>query len=158
MKSTATHCNKTTTVVKHLSTQMQIHAIKVAETQRKLVKMEDYSRKNNLLFTGHKENKNEDCLAIIKTFMETNLQIEDYETISIQKCCRLGSFSVTKIRPILVELSNFQDRERVFKSSKILLVKSTTKVVQHFSHETTAKEKHLVLLSKSEKMPKPKPH
>lgn len=69
-----------------------------------ITKLEEYSRRNNLLFHGFDERQGEDCVLRIQSFLADNLDLGDAgRRILISKAHRMGPKHQDKIRPILVQ-------------------------------------------------------
>ena len=87
--------------------------------KRKSIEIEANSRRSNLLFFGIKENKDENCAALLKTFFETQLGITS--PVVIQRAHRFGKTigknvigkSTNRPRPIIALFLDFQQREAV---------------------------------------------
>lgn len=94
----------------------------------KSIDMEARQRRNNLLFWGIPEVRNEDCMAVLSEFLTDRLEI-DAETICIQRAHRVGrpinnrrnvigrSVSNQKHRPLIALFRDFQDVELIISNA-----------------------------------------
>lgn len=85
----------------------------------KSIDIEARSRRNNLLFRGFPEARDEDCRRVIFRFLEDKLSID--ELPSIERAHRLGRFNPQKgPRPIIVAFSFFKDTEDILSQARSL--------------------------------------
>ena len=89
------------------------------------VKQELYSRRDNLVFTGisdHKEETNDQCKKSLFEFFQKQLKMTPNATNGIKfvRCHRLGPFKVGSHRPVIARFVNFNDRQSVWLSCKHL--------------------------------------
>ena len=113
-------------------------------------KLEDYSYRDNLLFEGIPERKNENCIQQMQKIMKNNMKIDDAYKIPIVRCHRLGRFSgkARRPRPIIIRFHFYPDRERVFEERRRL--KGTNIfVAEHFCNKTTQRRKAMLPLFKA---------
>ena len=83
------------------------------------IDIEARSRRNNLLFKGFPEARDEDCRRVISRFLEDKLSID--ELPSIERAHRLGRFNPRKgPRPIIVAFSFFRDTEDILSQARSL--------------------------------------
>lgn len=94
----------------------------------KSIDMEARQRRNNLLFWGIPEVRNEDCTAVLSEFLSDRLEI-DAETICIQTAHRVGrpinnrrnvigrGVSNQKHRPLIALFRDFQDVELIISNA-----------------------------------------
>lgn len=94
----------------------------------KSIDMEARQRRNNLLFWGIPEVRNEDCMAVLSEFLTDRLEI-DAETICIQRAHRVGkpvnnrrnvigrAASNPKHRPLIALFRDFQDVELILSNA-----------------------------------------
>ena len=82
----------------------------------KLVDLESRSMRENLLFYGLKEDTDEDCEAIVKSFIAEKLEIPT-DDIILDRTHRLGSSRAQKPRPIVTKFHRYTDRENVRKQA-----------------------------------------
>ena len=69
----------------------------------RLLKLEEYSRRNNILFHGIQEREGENCYDVIQQFLVKSLQIPDASSYQIGNAHRLGLKRNGKPRPIIVQ-------------------------------------------------------
>lgn len=89
----------------------------------KSIDLEARSRRNNLIFRGFIENRDENCSMIITDFLQNRLDISPRD-VSIARAHRLGQRVLHKQfqnRPIIVNFSDFQDVELIM--SKVTMLK-----------------------------------
>lgn len=80
--------------------------------------LEARRRRNNLIFGGITETKNEDCCIVISDFLKDHLDIEPCPPIS--RAHRLGRYKHGSTRPIIVHFINSQHTELVISSANKL--------------------------------------
>ena len=79
------------------------------------------SMRDNLLFHGILEEKDEQCEMKILKFVQEKLKIENaQENIRLQRAHRIGPYKAGKTRPIVAKFTDFPDREKVRRSAKQL--------------------------------------
>lgn len=89
----------------------------------KSIDIEARSRRNNLLFRGLPEIRDEDCRKTICDFLESKLDMD--ELPGIERAHRLGKFNRLKgPRPIIVAFSFYRDTDDVISLARVL--KGTT--------------------------------
>ena len=97
------------------------------ELSQKVLDLESYSRRNNLLFYGIKETIGESCETLIFSFLEKEMDIKlDKGSRPIQFAHRLGLKHTAAHRPIIARFTNVADAIAIFK--KRLCLKSSTPV------------------------------
>ena len=100
---------------------------KVEEAKDRIVDLEQYSRRNCLIFTGTKEageDETENTDEIILDICQSKLQIELHR-FSLDRTHRLGrkrtprpDTEVPKPRPIIAKFINYHNRDSVYKCTK----------------------------------------
>ena len=107
----------------------------------RMVAMEDYSRRSNLLFLGIKETKDEDAWDKIKQDVlidKMKIQQSTADNIKVERCHRLfkaQGLSSTEERPIIVRFNCYQDKKMIW--GKRFSLKGTSIVVREdFAPET----------------------
>ena len=97
-------------IVKNQVTRDQMTAMELAfakenvELRRHIIKLEEYSRRNNLMFHGIPEKENEQCVDEIMSFLVDKLGIMDAQSrIIINKAHRIGQRKAAPPRPIIVQ-------------------------------------------------------
>ena len=85
----------------------------------KSIDLEARSRRNNILFYGLKENRNEDCKDIICQFVSDQLQISISDT-DISRAHRIGRFDPRKVRPVIVAFQAYPTAEKIIKQGYLL--------------------------------------
>ncbi len=79
----------------------------------RLIRLEDYSRRNNLLFSGFEEVKDEkssDCVKKIRNEL-AKIPGKNLKDCKIERCHRNGKFRQGKSRDIIVKFLSFDDRK-----------------------------------------------
>ena len=85
--------------------------------EEKLLKQDEYSRRENLIFEGLSESgKNEDCFDLINNVLKS----VGLENIRFQRCHRLGQYKPLKKRAIVARFVFFQDKLAVLKKREDL--------------------------------------
>ena len=83
--------------------------------KEKLIRGECYSRRDNLIFEGIREQENENCEAKILDILVTDLKIPDARTrIKFTRVHRLGGPMHNRSRPIIAKFHFFKDRQEVW--------------------------------------------
>ena len=109
------------TVVKQLAESKMENSI----LNEKLLQMDTYLRRENLIFAGVQEDKNESAKEVIKQIQKIfikQLKIKDGNNIDYQSCHRMGPRSRNDRvnRDIIIQFTRFQDRELVWGQRKLL--------------------------------------
>ena len=89
------------------------------------VKQELYSRRDNLVFTGIPDCKDENdqqCKVAVHKFFQNQLKLAPEHANNIQfiRCHRLGAFKAASHRSVIARFRNFEDRQSVWLSCKHL--------------------------------------
>ena len=101
VKATNVRLLKAKRTVKQLSESTQVNSRRIDLLAYKSIDIEARQRRNNLLFWGIPEVRNEDCLTVISEFLGDKLGL-DADAITIQRARRIG-----KPQMLLVELFVF---------------------------------------------------
>ncbi|XP_062570261.1 uncharacterized protein LOC134232323 [Saccostrea cucullata] len=92
-----------------------VHTLKKknVELQESITDLRSRSMRDNLVFCGIPEKRNENCEVVLRNFIKDKMKIYDY--ISFERVHRMGKFEEfnTKPRNIVAKFSFFQDREYV---------------------------------------------
>ena len=80
--------------------------------EKRISALEDYSRKDNLIFDGVEESAKENCMAKVKDILKQKLDIADAESIVFQRLHRLHYGPAP--RPIMCRFLNYNERQRVW--------------------------------------------
>lgn len=91
--------------------QIDAHTCRLTLLEYKSVDLEARSRRNNLIFGGIAEDRNENCIRTIQTFVKDHLNIEYSPTIS--RAHRLGRYDRNSTRPIIVCFVDSCDTEYI---------------------------------------------
>jgi hypothetical protein len=126
--------------VHSLETQMSEHNFRLSLLEYKSLDLEARSRRNNLIFGGIPEGKNEDCHNKIADFLKVHLGIE--ESLPMPRVHRLGRYRRDSTRPIIVNFLDSRDTEYVI--SKANNLKGTAyNINRDFPKEIVAARKML---------------
>ena len=120
--------------------------ITMASLEARLDKLEDFSRRDNLLFTGIAENSNEQCENIIRDILARKLLngVCNANNIVIVRAHCLGRFKSGQTRPIIVKFREFSDKQMILQEVfKGKLINSGLWVTEDFSVNTTNDRKYL---------------
>ncbi|KAL9964014.1 hypothetical protein ACROYT_G027585 [Oculina patagonica] len=95
--------------------------------KERAIKLESHSRRNNLIFYGIPEERNENSSKTESTlfsFMENNLKLkeEDIDGISIERAHRLGKQNASdeKPRPIIAKFTFHKNKEIILSNARVL--------------------------------------
>ena len=72
---------------------------------KKINDLEDYSRRENIIISGVRESRGENCFHIVKDIL-SNIEMEN---VVLQRCHRLGRPTRERTRDIIIRLLNYQD-------------------------------------------------
>jgi ribA/ribD-fused uncharacterized protein len=105
----------------------------------RIVALESYSKRENLIFQGITVTEKENCWAKVKNVMTTNLKLpnEFVDNIQVQRCHRLYENQV-KSNKIIVRFLWYPDRERVWKA-RFNLARSGIILLEDFPPEIQAR-------------------
>ena len=120
----------------------------IASLEARIDKMEDHSRRNNLLFYGFSEDSQEErcenrvCDLLAKVILRNT---RDVNTIDIVRAHRLGAFNAGHTRPIIVKFERYSDKNEIMQNVfKGALSNTSGKwVTEDFSVNTTNDRKFL---------------
>ena len=110
--------------------------------------LEDYSRRDNLLFYGFREEKFENCNDKVMDLICNKLLSSDEgaENIKFVRIHRLGKYKRGSTRPIIARFVNYGDKTRVLRSCGNLSCGQSPQIYfvsEDFSQNTTALRKNL---------------
>lgn len=91
---------------------------KMSQVNERMNKLESYMRRENLLFEGIEETKNENCKDVLIKIFRDKLNIENAEKMQIHRSHRL-EFN-KKVNPIFCRFASFDDRQAVWKARRNL--------------------------------------
>jgi ribA/ribD-fused uncharacterized protein len=116
---------------------------KLSEQNEKIIQLESHGRRENLIFSGIRQDAHENCSAKVKSVIENNMGIDPTD-IRFDRCHRLGG---PKPQPIIVRFNWHEDRMRVFRA-KSKLVNSSISVQEDFPSEYVERRKSLYPIMK----------
>ena len=104
--------------------------------EEKVMKMEIFSRKDNLIFTGIVEENHENCEARIIQYL-SSIGLGKLHPRAIVRAHRLGKFSGEnrKPRPIIVKFAHYKDRQITLQNTNKIAEQSGIKVEEDFPEE-----------------------
>ena len=74
------------------------------QLRSEMTKLEEYSRRNNLLFHGLDERQGEDCIQKVQSFINQHLELHDAgRKVMISRAHRVGPKTQDRVRPILAQ-------------------------------------------------------
>ena len=98
--------------VQKVETVMNSYNERLKLLEYKSIDIEARSRRNNLLFRGFLESRDEDCRRVIRNFLEEKLGVD--ELPAIERAHRLGRFNrLKRSRPIILAFSFYTDTEEI---------------------------------------------
>lgn len=97
----------------------------INKLKMKLTKMEAYSRRDNLLFFGISEEKEENCTEKVSLIITKHMGLQN---IKFTRVHRLGQFKAGVTRPVIAKFHFFPDRAEVWR--KKYKLKGTSVVVK----------------------------
>ena len=123
----------------------------------KSIDLEARSRRNNLIFWGLVENRNENCFALIRQFIKNELNL-DADRMYLARAHRLGPVKIgqqgLRKRPIIVNFRDFCDTEAIMRNA-YMLRRTSFSVDYDFPKEISTARKLLWNEVKSIKSRKP---
>ena len=87
--------------------------------------MEGQSKRNNLVFHGIPEGKDEtwdDCETAVRKILEEKMGMEEGwrdTDITMERADRIGRFSKDRTRPIVVKFANYKYKNNVLKNKSV---------------------------------------
>ena len=127
--------------------EAELKAVKTHMTalQQKIIDLEAYGRRSNLVFHGVSESDPENCEDKIKWILKEKMAIIDAADIRFERVHRLGAkrTNAKKPRPVIVRFNWYQDRAKVW-SEKRKLKGSNYFVSEDFPQEVLQKQKTLL--------------
>lgn len=143
----ATSINELRTQMNELSNECKTLRHENYELKRQCDSVESYTRRDNLIFYGIKENNDESstaCELAVRDFMKTSLGITHVDDIRFVRCHRLKATRSDNIRPIIVRFREFHEREMVWKKLRVLPKKSKFYLSEDFPKSVIHNRKKLL--------------
>ena len=103
--------------IKHLEDQVQSLKIQNKALNQRLNDLENYSRRDNIVISGLKEESNENCKDLFKLMVREKLQI--HERIEVVRVHRLGKADHGQ-RPLIARLRYYDDKELIMSKTGML--------------------------------------
>ena len=101
------------------------------------------SMRDNLLFHGVKEQRDEDPETVVRTFLTEKLQL-DGTKMEFMRCHRLGTYNPNKQRPIVTKFLRYTEKELVKKTGYEKLRRTGFGVSDQYPQEINDRRKLLV--------------
>lgn len=98
-----------------IKSSLDNHEDRLALLEYKSIDIESRSRRNNLIFVGFLESRDEDCTRKINSFVRDDLQIESQ--VGIERAHRLGRFKPGFNRPIIVAFRAYPDTQLILSNA-----------------------------------------
>ena len=121
----------------------ELYSIKVHNqvlTER-LISQEDYSRRDNIIVSGLKESRDENCRDVVRTLLK---EVFNMENVVIVRTHRLGGMNQQN-RKLIIRFQNYSDKEHVMRNRKRLKDKRASVYVDDdFSVETSRRRSSLI--------------
>jgi ribA/ribD-fused uncharacterized protein len=117
----------------------------LASMKQSTSNLENYLRRDNLLFLNVKTSENENCEVLVRGILK-KLNLQDADTIKIVRCHRLKSSKSPF--PIICRFHFFGDRQRIFQN-RFALKGSNIYIEEHFSDEVYSKRLALLPIHKA---------
>lgn len=134
--------------VGQLEDELSIYKGKLSETEKKccaledkLVALENYSRRENLIIQGIPESRDENCEAKVKKIFVEKLRIADVDNMILQRVHR--NKSEKKPRPMVVRFLSSKDRQKIW-NAKSQLRGTNILIVEDFPKEIIARRNILL--------------
>ena len=105
--------------VKEIGSVVVSHADRIRLLEYKSIDLEARSRRNNLLFYGHPESRNEDCKETIRNHIRELFEI-DITDSAICRAHRIGRFDRNRKRPIIVAFQEYALTETIARKGNVL--------------------------------------
>ena len=83
------------------------------QQNERINQLEMYSRRENLVFYGIRQDNEEDCEEKIRNILEKTMEIEDVELMRFDQCHRMSG---AKPQPIIIRFNWSKDRQRVWRA------------------------------------------
>ena len=125
-------------------------ARQVRDLEDKLSYLEGQSKRNNLVFHGIPEEKDEtwdDCEAAVRKILEEKIGMEEAwrdTDIAIERAHSIGQFSKDRTRPIVLKFANYKQKNNVFKN-KSKLQGSDYRIQEQLSDKIMQEKSHFNL-------------
>lgn len=126
--------------VKNIENELSEHDFRLKTLEYKSIDLEARSRRNNLIFGGISERKNEDCFTRVAEFLRENLNISPAPRMS--RAHRLGKYNSNATRAIIVNFIDTRDVDLVL-SNASMLKKTSYNINRDFPREIVLARKQL---------------
>lgn len=88
------------------------------ELEKRLVHLEQHSRKSNIRVFGVSEKENEDCKKVVADIVNSKLGLKNFSVADIDAAHRLPQKDKSKPKPIIVRFFRREDKFRILKVRK----------------------------------------
>ena len=126
------------------------HSAELSSLVSRVDYLEDYSRRDNLLFYGFDEEREENCkekvrgLIYDKLLTDIDVENENDNDIKFVRVHRVGKYDRKYKRAIIARFENYETKQAVLKSCRNLPADSPYKVSEDFSTNTKNLRKNLL--------------
>lgn len=113
----------------------EVNSLKHQNTMlaERITQLEDYSRRDNIVITGIKENRGENCRSVVAEFLHECFEMTQ---VDIVRAHRLGPTTQPN-RKLIVKLKNHEDKEKIMRNKRNLRDRNIKVFVDdHFSAQT----------------------
>jgi ribA/ribD-fused uncharacterized protein len=130
--------------MKSANVHIEILEATCANLHANSIQLDQYSRRDNLLFDNIAETENEDCSKVIRKILVDHLgfSVESANSIKIVRCHRLGKPREGSCRTIIVRFHYFGDRDSIWKK-RSSFKGSNVRLSEDFPKEIVAKRNAL---------------
>ena len=108
--------------------------------EERLISLDNYGKRENLIVYGIEEKQSENCDEVIRTFLKKELKMQNVEKIKFQRVHRLPS--ERKPRPMIIRFMWYADRNRVWEE-RSKLKKTKLFLSEDFSKEYASRRRTL---------------
>lgn len=116
------------------------------ELKNKVLNLETYSRRDNILVFGLEESEGEndlDCLRKVKAIFKS-MGVEDVDGLKITRCHRKGPYNREKTRPVIVRFLLPEDRNKVWaKKTALKDINKKVFITEDYPSEIEARRRKL---------------
>ncbi len=125
------------------------------QTREKMTRLEDHSRRDNLLFYGFDEQPGEteaDCRQKVYKLLVTKMQFipQEVDEMKVVRCHRKGPYMQGRSRPIIIKMHWYADRQAIW-ARKGALKESPYFINEDYSDVTENKRRQLYPVLKAAK-------
>ena len=104
--------------VRTLKSEKEVAEARVEALEFRIIDQEARGRRNNLIFHGLEESREENCVEVVKKFIRDKSRVPD--SLIIERAHRLGPVKSDRTRPMIVRFLDFNDKNRVKQAKRDL--------------------------------------